>query len=90
MDAVNIINNCLPLWTRAIDECLKGVDISLKCLAKQSVINKRQKRTNRRLAIFALAGIAYAVTSEIKRREQEEEIETLKKEIEELKSTKGE
>ncbi len=50
---------------------------------------RRQVRSNRRLKLIAITGVAYALWAETVRREQQEEIERLSGEVEELKR-KGE
>ena len=60
-----------------------------RALAKLEKTMRRQVRSNRRLKLIAITGVAYALWAETVRREQQEEIERLSGEVEELKR-KGE
>lgn len=51
---------------------------------------RNQARFNKKMTVFALVITAYAVLSELDRREQEKEIKKLSNEIKELKSSEGE
>lgn len=51
---------------------------------------RNQARFNKKVAIFALVITAYAVLTELDRRELEREIKKLSNEIKELKSSEGE
>ncbi len=58
-------------------------------LAKLEKTMRKQVRSNRRLKLIAITGVAYAIWAETIRREQQEEIERLSCEVDELKR-KGE
>lgn len=58
-------------------------------LTKLEKAVRKQARSNRRLKFIAITGVAYAIWTEIVRREQQNEIERLSSEVEELKH-KGE
>lgn len=58
-------------------------------LAKLEKTVRKQVRSNRRLKLIAVTGVAYAIWAEAIRREQQEEINRLSCEVEELKR-KGE
>ena len=62
---------------------------SERALAKLEKTLRKQARSNRRLKLIAITGVAYALWAETVRREQQEEIERLSGEVEELKR-KGE
>lgn len=62
---------------------------SEKALARLEKTMRKQVRSNRRLKLIAITGVAYAIWAESNRREQQEEIERLHCEVEELKR-KGE
>ena len=58
-------------------------------LAKLEKAMRKQARSNRRLKLIAITGVAYAIWAETIRREQQAETERLSCEVEELKR-KGE
>lgn len=62
---------------------------SEKALARLEKTMRKQVRSNRRLKLIAITGVAYVIWAESNRREQQEEIERLHCEVEELKR-KGE
>lgn len=62
---------------------------SERALVKLEKTLRKQVRSNRRLKLIAITGVAYALWAETVRREQQEEIERLSGEVEELKR-KGE
>lgn len=62
---------------------------SEKALIRLEKTMRKQVRSNRRLKLIAIAGVAYALWTETVRRGQQAEIERLSGEIEELKR-KGE
>ena len=62
---------------------------SERALAKLEKTLRKQARSNRRLKLIAITGVAYAIWAESVRREQQVQIERLSDEVEELKR-KGE
>ena len=62
---------------------------SERALAKLEKTLRKQARSNRRLKLIAITGVAYAIWAERVRREQQVQIERLSDEVEELKR-KGE
>lgn len=62
---------------------------SERALAKLEKTLRKQARSNRRLKLIAITGVAYAIWAESVRREQQVRIERLSDEVEELKR-KGE
>lgn len=62
---------------------------SERTLAKLEKSLRKQARSNRRLKLIAITGVAYAIWAESVRREQQVQIEHLSDEVEELKR-KGE
>ncbi len=62
---------------------------SERALAKLEKTLRKQARSNRRLKLIAITGVAYAIWAESVRREQQGQIERLSDEVEELKR-KGE
>lgn len=72
-----------------MNEMLNYMFRSLK-MAEASLehVGKTLKKQNRRIRLLALVGGAYVVWSEMNRREQEEKLDDLKKEIKELRGEK--
>lgn len=72
-----------------MDEMLNYIFNSMKTsertLAKLEKTVCKQARSNRRLKLIAVTGIAYTIWAETIRREQEEEIKRLSSKVEELK-----
>ena len=62
---------------------------SERALAKLEKTLRKQARSNRRLKLIAITGVAYAIWAESVRREKQVQIERLSDEVEELKR-KGE
>lgn len=62
---------------------------SERALVKLEKTLRKQVRSNRRLKLIAITGVAYAIWAESVRREQQVQIERLSDEVEELKR-KGE
>ena len=67
----------------------KSMKTTERALAKLEKTMRRQVRSNRRLKLIAITGVAYAIWAESVRREQQVQIERLSDEVEELKR-KGE
>ena len=67
----------------------KSMKTTERALAKLEKTMRRQVRSNRRLKLIAITGVAYAIWAESVRREQQVQIEHLSDEVEELKR-KGE
>ena len=65
----------------------KSMKTTERALAKLEKTMRMQVRSNRRLKLIAITGVAYALWAETVRREQQEEIERLSGEVEELKRT---
>lgn len=76
-----------------MNEMLNYVFNSMKtsemALVKLEKTLRKQVRSNRRLKLIAITGVAYAIWAESVRREQQVQIERLSDEVEELKR-KGE
>ena len=73
-----------------LDYILGGLSFSEANIEAIWKFLRRQKRINNRLSVVAVGMVVYIVRAEIRGAIQRSEIDQLQKEVEELKSQKGE
>lgn len=83
MDIKDVAND---LYASMLDTHKSFMELARIC--KKSIV--QQNNINKRFFVIACVGVAFVVATEIHRKEQDERIDKLCKELEDLKKEKGE